>query len=413
MGWYNSNNPTPKLESSDFRYTQNNLDTNGKKQKEVYPTLISLCHAWASGNVIRGRSGCSMFFENGTIYSYGYHYQAAKIYTNKKGEKLVLINSKDYSSSTANHLSEIRSATSHLKNVGVPTIRDLDHDKNLEYLNERMITVLNNIFKMKGYTSLECFTESIDDINLYCNFFGIQKTIVLNEETLSLVKECIKVRGKKRDSRDAKRKITENLKEEKLKEENKALLTKMENDFPEYLSQWVDGELSSNDLFSHVSTVVRTKGPFGHEKRNYLSIDISKYKNTIEKTFKKRYLEDIEAFKDGHISANHIEDRLNLNGISIDLSSPYALLRVKENKVETSEGADVPLDHAIKLLKLILNKDAKKGDRVGLFTLETIKDDPKGDKTIIIGCHKILLSEAASVLKPFMNSNLKLVKEEV
>lgn len=45
----------------------------------------------------------------------------------------------------------------------------------------------------------------------------------------------------------------------------------------------------------------------------------------------------------------------------------------------------------------------KKGERVGLFALEEIKDDPKGDKTVVIGCHKILLSEAVNVLKPYMN----------
>lgn len=390
------------LSSNIFRSTVKNVDQNGKKIKEVYSTLTSLCHAWASENVPKGRSGCSMFFENGIIYSYGHHYEAAKIHTNKKGEKLVLVNSKDYSNSTQNHLSEIRSATSHLKNLRVPDVDPLNHDDNIQYLSDLITTDLENIFKIKGYHSLDSILNLEKSLNQYCNFFGKKVPFKIDEKTIDLIKECLKKKDLRRSSMREKRKINEDLKEAKLRAENSVILEKMQNDFPAFFTQWQNDEITLNDLSQKIDFTVKTKGPFGHEKRNRLYIDLSGYRIATLNKFKEIYIKSVENFKAGIGSKYDIEDHLCLGQIRFEKESKYAFLRVVENTVETSKGADVPLDHAIRLLKMILKNEAKKGERVGHFTLENIDDDPKGDKTINIGCHKILLSEAFDVLNKYL-----------
>lgn len=78
------------------------------------------------------------------------------------------------------------------------------------------------------------------------------------------------------------------------------------------------------------------------------------------------------------------------------------LLRVKEDRIETSGGASVPLNAAKELLNSILDG---KGEGLILaqtklagFQLYDIQSQPDGDTLLIIGCHRILLSEAKSVL---------------
>jgi len=417
MGYFGYGDSKKDALTSDiFRHTQNNLDSSGKKQKEVYSTLESLCHAWSSEKVPRGRSSSSMFFERGVIYSYGHHYKAAKIYTNKKGEKLVLINSDYYSISTEKHLREIKSATSHIKNIRVPDV-DLgglktssvsimaSHGDNLEYLSDLVAKEVALVFQSRSSGNLNRVMELLKKLENYCSFFGIKMPFKMNKETLFLLEECDKLSSQKSYLRNAKRKELETKKELELKIKYADRVKELQDNFPNILAQWLDCEISDNDFKNAMSTTVESSGAFGHVKRKTLSIDISDYKETIKEEFKKRHHESLRAFKAGEISGHDIEYHFYLYGlIDINLSPKYDLLRVKGNKVETSRGADVPLDHAIRLLKMILKNEAKKGERVGLFTLGEVKDDPKGDKTICIGCHKILLSEAKKVLGTYLNN---------
>lgn len=67
-----------------------------------------LCHVWAQQTQSEGR-GSNMFFRDSRIYSYGEHYLAARIH-DVRGEKVVLINNRNYSVTTQKHLSYIRNA---------------------------------------------------------------------------------------------------------------------------------------------------------------------------------------------------------------------------------------------------------------------------------------------------------------
>lgn len=79
-----------------------------KRAKQVYNSHSQLSHVWAQQTQLSGRAG-NMFFDEEGIYSYGYHYKAARIHT-VKGHRFALVNSHRYSISTGKHLSEIGSA---------------------------------------------------------------------------------------------------------------------------------------------------------------------------------------------------------------------------------------------------------------------------------------------------------------
>jgi hypothetical protein len=84
---------------------------------------------------------------------------------------------------------------------------------------------------------------------------------------------------------------------------------------------------------------------------------------------------------------------------------PYEALRVRGDTLETSRGASVPLDAAQTLYRAIAAGKNVEGARIGHFRVDAVTD-LGGDKAVKIGCHKILLSEAAKFLSP----NLTLVK---
>lgn len=140
-----------------------------------------LSHVWANQTQTHGK-GSNMFFEHGTIYSYGYHFKLAQFVNNKEGEKCILINSSSYSNTTSKHQSLVWRAIPQ----NIPFFRvisffnDIDasstaHKENLtHYINEaerlQGLTIRANKLKM-GY--LDQFTNEIDIFIKYTLFFGL------------------------------------------------------------------------------------------------------------------------------------------------------------------------------------------------------------------------------------------------
>lgn len=97
-----------------------------------------LTHVWANQTQTHG-TGCNMFFEYGSIYSYGYHFKLAQHMTNHNGQKCVLFNDKHYSNTTSKHQSLVwRSIPANVHFFKVKTIfEDINTASNahLENLN--------------------------------------------------------------------------------------------------------------------------------------------------------------------------------------------------------------------------------------------------------------------------------------
>jgi hypothetical protein len=372
-----------------------------KKVKEVYGTITSLCHAWASENVLRGRCGASMFFEDGIMYSYGRHYEAAKIHTNKKGEKLVLINNDNYSVSTTNHLSEIKASVSHLKKLRVPSVSG-NHEENIKYLEGTVLYLIELLFLHKPYAFVSDIRERLDDLDYYCGHFKLKHTVKISDKFREQLIELQTIASIKWNARQAK--LSERRKnfDANLKIKHQAAIDELNKSFPLVFEQWKNGEITDNELYNKSRVRVIERVVFGNEKYRTFSVDLTDEQSSeIQAVLNTRYAQDLDAFR---------------NGVSVDLSnrhwffgryyeikgaSEYAYLRVKDNKVETSRGADVPLSHALRLLDLIERGQAKKGERIGVFNFNSVSDINKEPVIVEIGCHKILLSEAQAVLAPY------------
>lgn len=92
---------------------------------------------------------------------------------------------------------------------------------------------------------------------------------------------------------------------------------------------------------------------------------------------------------------------LNTKSIPYDLfPKDFTMIRIspsRPNLVETSRGAEVPLNEALKLLKRTLDKSVKIGHKVGHFKVDEIKND-----TLEIGCHTISIKQASEILLPLL-----------
>jgi hypothetical protein len=74
--------------------------------RKVFSSHSQLSKVWAEQKQSVGNSS-NMFFIDTSIYSYGYHYEIAKIVYTDKGKDIVFVNSNHYSSSTAKHKNHV------------------------------------------------------------------------------------------------------------------------------------------------------------------------------------------------------------------------------------------------------------------------------------------------------------------
>ena len=140
-----------------------------------------LSHIWANQTQSHGK-GSNMFFEHGTIYSYGYHFKLAQFINNKKAQRCVFVNSSSYSNTTAKHQSLVWRAIP--QNIPffkvVSFFNDIEasstaHKENLtHYINEaerlQGLTIRANKLKM-GYLSQ--LKNELGKFNQYCSFFDL------------------------------------------------------------------------------------------------------------------------------------------------------------------------------------------------------------------------------------------------
>jgi hypothetical protein len=138
-----------------------------------------LTHIWANQSQTHGK-GSNMFFENETIYSYGYHFKIAQYVTNKDGIKCIFLNQRSYSNSTNKQQSLVfRSIPENVTFYRVVSFDDVQgtraHKDNLtHYINEaeklQNLTIRANKLKM-GY--LNQLNSQMDIFNKYCLFFSL------------------------------------------------------------------------------------------------------------------------------------------------------------------------------------------------------------------------------------------------
>lgn len=127
---------------------------------------------------------------------------------------------------------------------------------------------------------------------------------------------------------------------------------------------------------------------------------IERKREAAQREREKRYKELQEK------NAKRLEDWLNGISIRIDLYMFPCHLRIKDENVETSHGATVPIEDAKKLYRLFKitqskNETYTNRDRIGNYILNRIGTNGKGEWYITIGCHYIYEEQ----IEDFINRN--------
>jgi hypothetical protein len=179
-----------------------------KRIKKVFDSK-QLCHVWASETQSEGRNQSrSMFFADNVIYSYGRHYVLGVIHTNKRGEKLGLINSYKYSVTTSKHQSHAFSALlGRMPVLSVPRPDDLASETNESYLTNAIANVLEQILNSRKYCNeytKERLVDNIKDLNTLLKFKG-KKEFSLDAETMTVIDEILAEKIEQNKTRDAAR----------------------------------------------------------------------------------------------------------------------------------------------------------------------------------------------------------------
>jgi hypothetical protein len=267
-----------------------------------------------------------MYFRRGEIYSYGEHFLAAKKHEAKKrlpmhSRVFVLINSKNYSNTTAKHLGKIWSAC----NNYIPAFSCSDP-------RDIKLAVKEATQAIKNWETYALKKKKVTDrytVDFYLTEYSA--TVAKCNELRELcgykkIKEDIKSRAR----------IAAHL--------NERLARFQELNKPEIL-----------------------------EKKR-----LEKEKRENEKQ-----AENVAKWRAGEY---------------VSLRLPYQILRVRENVVETSGGARVPLGDALDLFKLLNTYDKQSANVFKGYLVGNYEFNNFDGETITIGCHRIKLEEARTVL---------------
>lgn len=278
-----------------------------------------IAHVFASNTQKAGRtSNRTMFFEDGILYSYGYHFPMAKIVA----DNVVLFTTRSYSITTAKHLRYARQALGHYKFIYCYNPGE-SHTSNFEHWYGQITKLLPSLKKArKPQKYLDTINNHLREAKEYAEYFNIE--------------------------------------------------------LPKELSALID----INNLKNLATTIVKAD----KEKQERIEAE--------EKARKERHLaEHKEALK-----AWRKFKRATL--YSRVEQCDYLRFKPETNRIQTSQGIEIPLATAKDLFSYIMETvknggctDCKKVvlDRYQVRSIST--------KDVRIGCHTILISEIKKVAK--------------
>lgn len=306
------------------------MKTRLKSNQEV-------AHVWAQQKQYEGRAS-TVFFQDKSIFSYGEHFEMARFVT----PEIVLFTDRQYSVTTSGHLSMARSAVSHKTIFTVPSFTD--HNENAREMAKAIRAEVDRLNRSTAAWKwgINYLDDQIKHAEDYLNAFGR------------------KVKGPARkEIREAKNYRFKILSTECMAEKKKCF--------------------EENAKKREVLEKYYAEHPEVEEAQRRKRVE-AKQRKIVEQQ-KKR----IEAWKRGE-------------SIYGGYDWPM-MLRVKGDSIETSRGASIPLLVARKLWRRFLsNKASLIGLDLGHYTVNALEidanyDGPETKGTLIVGCHRIPVSE--------------------
>lgn len=318
-------------------------------------------HIWAQQSQPNGRSNNgNMFFENSTIYSYGYHFPIATFID----DNTVLINNDSYSVSTGKQQGYVRYAVNH-------------H---------------NRIYASTAVIKAYLFDRSFNDMAQMAAIIECQNTVNIK---IQRAKQKKAARYKAADIQSARTAINE----------CKNLFDQLETPYPAALLEMVD--LVATDDFNTIIAADEERMKAEQEKR----LKAEREKEEKQNALIAKYLHD------WYLNAAHIDDHPDCYEARNAIHSAkkiYMRLSRSGDEIETSKGARFPIEHAKKAFSIVRRckenentwaKTAmtqeqieKINIRLGHFSIDEI--DAQGN--VKAGCHFVewdQIERLATILK--------------
>jgi len=291
--------------------------------RKLLKNYDEVAHFWANETQHEGHYA-HMFFEGAKIYSYGYHFEIARITEDKNKKKVVMFTTREYSPTTGRHKHITRGACSHLKTFTVPSFEF--HSENIEYYLKEIKETQASATRarsraeyLKGHLA-GTIQKAYDYVT---TFKGVSS----------------------KDKREIKK--------------------------------WNDKRLKGL-LFSKVELEKIKKAYLNY--RESVRLQAEKRAHELEE-MKLEAIETLEQWKQG------AEVQLINNW---RVSVPICL-RVKDNRIQTSKGAEITVKSALRLWECLKTKGTQ--NPVGLTLDNNYTVNNVTPEIVSIGCHRIPVKE--------------------
>jgi len=368
-----------------------------------------VAHVWAAQSQSEGRSSNGNFyFRDSVIYSYGSHFPIAKMHNG-----IVLFNADSYSPSTQRHQSYARHAVTHLESVSLPELDSVLHimahksDNALrayiKRLSERIESIRDKMSRMRAAWKKQSAQGEIDSLCHAARFVWSDLAGRRGDPFTATSRE-LKKEKRAADIRKLER-IRDAIEQSATLDINaaieKANATRPDFDAEYYERvRWIEAVRRAQiEAFNggldpfQIKAAPRLMGNAWlsqtmaiESERGARNMPIETYARNAELWFKSSN----DAMNQEKLTRWLAGESDILRGT---LGSVPMILRIKGDELQTSRGASVPLDHAIKLTSVAMYcRKAGKGwvrngqqHRVGHFSTDKISSE--GDLTV--GCHLI------------------------
>lgn len=306
--------------------------------RKVLRNHAEVAHIWAQQKQDEGRCG-TLFFEGKSIFSYGLHFEIARFVR----PDVVLFNSRSYSNSTSKHTRYVYRAVIHYTTFEVPSFDD--HNYNVVWMLGEIELKDKQIRKSRTQARW-----AISDLQRLGNILGRYL------DTFNQLGKT-KIRAK-------------------LRKESEKILA----------------EIARSNV-TYADILKRQDEAKKRYEANWQVREAAKEKRRLELRAEqdKKDAENLEKWKAGE----------NIYGY---ISTYYqgCFLRIKDNEIQTSQGANVPLPRALEIYDMLKAGKPVHGLEIGNYTITSFDG-----KTLIAGCHHISVGEMDRVVSTM------LVKKEV
>lgn len=352
-----------------------------------------VAHLWANEQK-KSAKGSNFFFENESIYSFGYHFEAGRIVRNKRGEKAYLVNESRYLLDNGNYSRATSSKHMPLVWGAIPTgalIFGMD-----ELSEGGMSFVVRQLETIKSFAE-KCLRARTEDILLYNDMWGNFDILIQYIKFFDMGTPKQILRKNANEWLGTKHELAQ--KSEKVKQEHVRELKRVFQIMLDHQALSVPGAINvivdkiCGDGTWGAYTERCRKYRIRQEEREAKMLEKAKAENEARK---KSLKEQIVRWKAG--GARDVWTPL----YEFSTNEPNVWLRIKNGKIETSKGIVLSQGEAERLWKRI------KSFHEGAQFQHDLALDLYGNKwtfnryendVLTAGCHRIAYTEMESIAK--------------